>query len=307
MVDTNASASAPLLGAIEAGGTKFIVALARPDGQIIARTRLATTTPTETMGQVVAFLEDAIAAHGPLAAIGVASFGPLDLDRASPGFGTITTTPKPGWAGMRYADWLAPLAPHIAIDTDVNGAALAEWREGAGQGCHTMAYTTVGTGIGTGIVRGGKPLAGFSHYESGHIRVAHDRAADPFAGCCAWHGDCLEGLASGPAIAARFGSSLDRLADPAAAVALVAGYLADLAANLVLLHAPHRLVFGGGVMKAPGLIARLRTETERRLGGYVRNPCLDPGLEHYIASPALGDSAGIVGAIALARMACAIA
>lgn len=295
----------PLIGAIEAGGTKFVLALADTAGRILSETRLPTLTADTTMPQVLRFLREASAAHGTLAGIGVASFGPLDVDPCSPTYGAITTTPKPGWAGASFVDWLSPLGAALRIDTDVNGAALGEALAGAGQGCRTLAYTTVGTGIGTGVVQSGRPVAGFSHFESGHIRVPHDRACDSFAGTCPFHGDCLEGLASGPAIKARFGESLDAIADPAAAVALVAGYLSDLAANLVLLHAPDRLIFGGGVMKAPGLLAALRRETEKRLAGYIAHPRLDPGLERYIVSPGLGDQAGITGAIELGRQAIA--
>jgi len=295
----------PLIGAIEAGGTKFVVAVAAADGTILAQERLPTLSAAETMPQVLAFFRRAAATHGPIGGIGVASFGPLDIHPASPAYGTITTTPKPGWPGTCFGAWLAELGVPVVVDTDVNGAALGEWQSGAGQGCETLAYTTVGTGIGTGIIHAGRPRAGFTHYEAGHIRVPHDHARDPFAGACPYHGDCIEGLAAGPAIKARFGCGLDDMADPAAAVDLIAGYLADLAASLVLLHAPDRLIFGGGVMKAPGLMAALRRETERRLAGYVVHPRIDPGLERYIASPGLGDLAGITGAIMLGRQAIA--
>ncbi|MFC3174962.1 ROK family protein [Novosphingobium bradum] len=288
-----------LVGAIEAGGTKFVVAVAQPGGAILERVRLPTEAPGQTMPQVVAFFRAAAARHGPLGGIGVGSFGPIGTDPGAAGYGTILHTPKPGWAGTNYRDWLAPLGLPVAVDTDVNAAALGEWLAGAGQGVDTLAYTTVGTGIGTGVIHRGRPLGGFGHYEAGHIRVAHDRLRDPFGGVCPYHGDCLEGLASGAAIMARHGTGLDRLADPAEAIALVGGYLADLAVNLVLLHMPDRLIFGGGVMKAPGLIATLRRETERRLGGYLVHPRLDPGLERYIVGPGLGDLAGITGAIEL--------
>lgn len=294
-----------LIGAIEAGGTKFVVALADAQGSILVQERLPTLTAEETMPQVTDFFRRAAAEHGTIGGIGVASFGPLDIDPASPDYGTITTTPKPGWSGMSYVRALEELGAALKIDTDVNGAALGEWQRGAGQGCGTLAYTTVGTGIGTGVVHGGRAMAGFSHYESGHIRIPHDRLRDPFGGSCPYHGDCIEGLASGSAIAARYGCSLHDLADPAEAVALIAGYLGDLAATLVLLHAPDRLVFGGGVMKTPGMLAALRVATETRLAGYISSARLDPGLERYIVGPALGDQAGITGAILLGQQAIA--
>ena len=292
-----------LIGAIEAGGTKFVLALARQDGTMLAQTRIATQTPAESFPAISAFFRNAIAAHGPVSAFGVASFGPIDIDPASPNYGMFTTTPKPGWAGARFHDVLGEFGAPVVVDTDVNGAALGEWELGAGQGCTTLAYTTIGTGIGTGVVRNGRSVMGFSHYESGHIPMPHDFADDPFPGCCPYHGDCLEGLAAGPAIEARWGQSLSKLASPADKVELIAGYIAQLAVSLVLLHMPDRLVFGGGVMKTPGLIEALRRKTEAKLGGYIKAPQLDPGLERYIVTPGLGDEAGITGAIALGRRA----
>ncbi len=297
-----------LIGAIEAGGTKFVLALARQDGTILARTRVPTQTPSECFPAMAEFFRKAAAAHGPIAAFGVASFGPIDINPASPAYGTFTTTPKPGWAGARFHDVLGEFGAPIAVDTDVNGAALGEWARGAGQGCTTLAYTTVGTGIGSGVVRAdatgrGRSVMGFSHYESGHIPVPHDFTADPFPGCCPYHGHCLEGLAAGPAIEARWGQSLSKLGSPADKIDLIASYIAQLAVSLVLLHMPDRLIFGGGVMKTPGLIEALRRTTEAKLGGYIKAPQLDPGLKRYIVSPGLGDDSGITGAIALGRQA----
>lgn len=292
-----------LIGAVEAGGTKFVLALARPDGEVLMRQRIPTETPDRCFPAMAAFFDAAQDMHGPVAAFGIASFGPIDIDPASPAYGTFTTTPKPGWAGARFHDVLARFGAPIVVDTDVNGAAIGEWQAGAGQGCDTVAYTTVGTGIGTGVVRHGRALMGFSHFESGHIQPPHDRAADPFDGSCPYHGDCLEGLACGPAIEKRWGRSLDQLVDEPGAVDLIGGYVAHLAATLVLLHMPDRLIFGGGVMKAPGVLASVRRHTEAKLGGYVKHPRLDPGLERYIVAPGLGDDAGITGAIALGRQA----
>ena len=293
-----------LIGAIEAGGTKFVLALAREDGTILSETRLPTRTPAETWPDVASFFTAAAAEHGPIAAFGIGSFGPIDIDPASPAYGTFTTTPKPGWSGARFHDCLAQFGAPIVVDTDVNAAALAEWAQGAGVGTTTLAYTTVGTGIGTGVVRSGAPLAGFSHYESGHIPMARDPAADPFPGICPYHGDCLEGLAAGPSIEDRWGQSLSQLNDPAK-TELIADYLAQLAATLVLLHMPDRLVFGGGVSKTPGLLPALRRATAARLNGYVQASQLDPGLERYIVAPALGDQAGITGAVLLGKRALA--
>lgn len=295
--------SAGLIGAVEAGGTKFVLALARPDGLVLERARVPTEHPSITLPALRDFFAAAQTRHGAIAGFGIASFGPIDIDPASPAYGTFTTTPKPGWSGARFQDVLAGFAAPVVVDTDVNGAAIGEWLAGAGRGCKTLAYTTIGTGIGTGVVRDGRSLMGISHFESGHIMPPHDRVLDPFAGTCPFHGGCLEGLASGPAIAARFGTSLDQL--EAEAVELVAGYVAHLAATLVLLHMPDRLIFGGGVMKAPGLIEAVRRKTETALAGYVRHPRLDAGLASYIATPGLGDDAGITGAIELGRQAIA--
>lgn len=292
-----------LIGAVEAGGTKFVLALATQEGEILARTRMPTNTPAETWPAMQAFFADASAEHGSIAAFGVASFGPIDIDPASPTYGTFTTTPKPGWPGARFHDALGQFCAPIMVDTDVNGAAIGEWMAGAGQGCRTLAYTTIGTGVGTGVVQNGRSLMGISHFESGHIVPPRNGARDPFPGICPFHGDCLEGLACGPAIERRWGKSLDQLG--AEETGLIASYIANLASTLVLLHMPDRLIFGGGVMKAPGLIEAVRRETAAKLGGYVRHPRLDEGLESYIVTPGLGDDAGITGAIELGRQALA--
>lgn len=288
-----------LIGAVEAGGTKFMLALATPYGEILERTRIPTNTPLETWPAMAAFFAQASQRHGPIAAFGVASFGPIDIDPASPAYGTFTTTPKPGWSGARFHDALARFNVPINVDTDVNGAAIGEWQAGAGRGCRTVAYTTIGTGVGTGIIRDGRSLMGISHFESGHILPPHDREADPFPGICPYHEDCIEGLASGPAIEKRWGRSLDQLADEPEAIAMIADYIAHLASTLVLLHMPDRLIFGGGVMKAPGLIEAVRSASLRKLNHYVQHPRLDDGLATYIVTPGLGDDAGITGAIAL--------
>jgi fructokinase len=288
-----------MLGAVEAGGTKFVLALADAAGTIRERARIDTRAPAETFAEMAAFFRSAQERHGRIAAFGVASFGPIDVDPGSPAYATFTTTPKPGWSGACLVDALREFGAPLRLATDVDGAALGEALHGAGRGCRTLAYTTVGTGIGTGVVRDGRPLAGASHYEAGHVRVPHDRAADPFAGLCPFHGDCLEGLASGPAILARWGHELSEASREQ--VALIARYLGSFAATLVLLHMPDRLVFGGGVMKAPGLIDALREDARASLAGYVAG--WDGDLAERIVSPALGDDAGITGAIELARAA----
>ena len=287
-----------LIGSVEAGGTKFVLALADEAGGIRAHARIPTETPEVTMRAMADFFRAAQAEHGPIGAFGIGSFGPIQLDRRAGNWGAITTTTKAHWSGASYPQVLAEFAVPLAVDTDVNAAALGEWIAGAGQGAASLAYTTVGTGIGGGVLRDGVPVMGIAHLECGHLRPPRV-GGDTFAGVCSYHGDCVEGLASGPAIMARWGASLDRLG--AAELDTIAHYLADYAAAMVLLHMPERLIFGGGVSKAPGLIPALRRLTEVRLAGFVDHPALDPGLERYLVAPGLGDDAGIRGAIELGR------
>lgn len=287
------------IGAIEAGGTKFVLALAHADGTMLERARIDTRAPAETFAELAAWFEAAAARHGAIGAFGIGSFGPIGIDPARGDYATFTTTPKPGWSGARLGEALARFGVPFALDTDVNAAALGEWLAGAGQGCASLAYTTIGTGIGTGVLKDGAALSGWSHYESGHLLVRRDPAADPFAGVCPFHGDCLEGLASGPAIMARWGHDLS--AASAREVALIADYAAQLAAALVLLHRPERLIFGGGVMKAAGMIEDVRALTRAKLAGYIAE--WDEDLTQRIVPPQLGDDAGITGAIELGRRA----
>lgn len=284
-----------MLGAIEAGGTKMVVAVAKTAAQISARAEFPTTTPVETLGAVREFL----AKHAPLEAIGVASFGPVEVNPASPAYGRILKTPKPGWAGADFRAALAPFNCPVTVDTDVNGAALAEWRAAQGRGVANLAYATVGTGIGVGVVRGGATLAGLHHFEMGHIRPARDPARDPFEGCCPFHGACLEGLASGPAIIKRWGKPLSDLGPDA--VALIARYLGEMCLTIILTHMPDRIVLGGGVMKSAGLIDGVRRETRALLNGYIGADRLSGDLADYIMRPALGDNAGVTGALLLAE------
>lgn len=293
-----------LIGAIEAGGTKFVLAVSSQDGQVMDKARIDTGIPAETFRHIQAYFEAAEQKFGPISGIGIASFGPIDVDPSSSTYGTFTTTPKPGWSGARIQDAVRGVEAPILIDTDVNGAALGEWLAGAGQDCETLAYTTVGTGIGSGVLHRGMPRSGIGHLEAGHIRPPRDPARDPYEGHCPYHGDCLEGLACGPAVIDRWGAPLNDVAlDNSDAVPLIASYLAEFASSLVLLHMPDRLVFGGGVMKTPGLFDSLREQVENLLGGYVQHPRLDPGLQNFIVAPRLGDDAGMTGAIELGKRA----
>jgi len=293
-----------LLGAIEAGGTKLVCAAALESNEIVAETRIATTTPAATLDAAQQFLESVTAKLGAFSAIGIATFGPVDLQSSSSTFGRLLATPKPGWAGT---DLVAPFARRfgcpVAIDTDVNAAALAEALHGAGRDCDTVVYVTVGTGIGGGIAVDGQTLKGTLHPEMGHVRVVRHERDVAFAGVCPFHGDCVEGLASGPAIIARYGASLDRLPPDHEALPIVGYYLGQLATNILLMLSPGRVVFGGGVMNSESLLREIRAAAARLLNGYAGLGIDAASLERVIVSPGLGDRSGIVGAIALARAA----
>ena len=289
---------------VELGGTKCIAAIVS-DGRIVARRRWPTgDDPPATLGAIADWLA-AASGEGPLAAIGIASFGPLCLDRVSADYGRIVNTAKPGWSGADVVTSIAGrLDLPVGLDTDVAGAALAEGRWGAAVGCPVHVYLTIGTGIGGGVVIDGRPLHGTFHPEIGHIRMRR-RAGDGFAGICPAHGDCLEGLASGPAIAARAGRPATALAPDDPVWTLVADDVAELIAILMLTLSPHRIVIGGGVTQGrPALLAGIRAATARLLGDYL--PGTTPAdLARIIVPPMLGDDAGVWGAVALAMAAVA--
>jgi fructokinase len=294
----------PLLGAIEAGGTKFACALGRTPGEILEETRIATTTPAATFGAVLQFFDAVQARHGRAAAFGVASFGPVELDRRAPGYGRILPTPKAGW---HDADLLAPLRTAygrpVGLDTDVNAAALAEQSLGAGRDCSSLAYVTVGTGIGAGIVLDGAPWHGLMHPEAGHIPVRRDRRDSSFHGICPFHGDCLEGLACGPAIEARWGKALNALDAGHQGVAIIANYLGQLAASMAFMFGMERVVFGGGVLGAPGLLEGIRRATGGLLNQYLPRVRYQQGIDEFILAPGLGTRSGLTGALLLAARA----
>ena len=293
----------PLLGGVELGGTKCVCLIGTGPDDIRAQRSIPTgSDPVATLGGIEATLRDWQATHGPIAALGIASFGPGDLAPASTSYGFITTTTKPGWRHTDVARRLAcSCGVAMAFDTDVNGAALAEGRWGAAQGLSDFAYVTVGTGIGVGLVVAGRPVHGFSHAELGHIRVAR-RAGDHWPGACAFHGDCLEGLASGAAIEQRLGLRGGSLAADDPVWELVVHALAQLLHTLVLATAPQRILLGGGVMHAQRqLFEPLRAALQRSLNHYIEAPELGAGIEQYIRPPELGELAGPLGALALAQ------
>jgi len=290
-------------GGVEAGGTKFVCAIGRSPQEIIAQIRFPTTTPEETLSRAATFFSDFMEKSGHrLIRIGIASFGPLDLNPSSATFGYITTTPKPGWSYVAIRDVLqARTGLPVVIDTDVNGAALGEGTWGAAQGLQDYLYLTIGTGIGGGLIIQGKPHHGLMHPEMGHIRLAHDRSVDPFAGTCPFHGDCFEGLASGPALAKRVGQSPETLPPEHPIWDLEAEYIAQALQAFICVASPQRIILGGGVMEQRHLFPKIRAKTQQLLNGYIHVRAILEEIDSYIVPPALGNLAGVLGALALAQ------
>lgn len=288
---------------VEAGGTKFNCIVAGDAQNILAEKRIETTTPDETLPEVAEFFKQVKTKHGiQYKSLGLGSFGPIDLNFSSPNYGRITATPKLVW---RNADILGFLKKSLAIpaafDTDVTAAALGEGKWGAAVGCDNFVYLTVGTGIGGGVIVDGKPVHGLLHPEIGHIFIPHDLKSDPFPGSCPSHGDCLEGLANGPAIKSRWGIPAESLPLDHPAWQMEANYLSYCLANLVLTISPKRIILGGGVMKVPGLIDLVRKKVIGTLNGYIQSDEILNHIDRYIQLPSLGDRAGVLGCIALAQ------
>jgi fructokinase len=288
-------------GAVEAGGTKFVVAIGNERGEILALERFPTTDPVSTLAAAHGVLRRGGTAFGTLEAIGVASFGPLELDRTSPRYGFIGRTPKAGWSGTDIAGGLArEFRCPIGFDTDVNAAALAEHRWGAAREVGDVAYVTVGTGIGGGVLVDGVPIHGLMHPEIGHIYPRRHPLDRGFDGVCPFHGDCLEGVASGPAILARTGASLMQLDGAHPQWEIEADYLGQLCAQLVVTVSPQRIVMGGGVMSQARLLPLIRLRLLHWLGGYIDRSEILAGADRYVVAPQLGDQAGVLGALVLA-------
>lgn len=293
-----------LLGGVEAGGTKFVCAVGTGPDDLRAVTRIPTTTPEETLPQVVDFFRQQVAKEGALDAIGIGSFGPVDVREKSPTFGWFLDTPKPGWQQVEFAGVIKrALGVPVGFDTDVNAAALGEHKWGNAQGLETFIYLTVGTGIGGGGVVGGKPIHGLLHPEMGHILIPHDLSVDPFPGSCPFHKDCLEGLASGFAMEKRWGQKAASLPEDHPAWALEASYLSTGLVNFILMLSPERIVLGGGVMAQKQLFTRVREGVREKLNGYLSISQITDDIESYIVPPQLGGRAGILGAFVLAQKA----
>lgn len=290
------------VGGIEAGGTKFVCAVGTGPDDVRAEARFPTTTPEETIGRAVAFFREQAAVYGPPGAIGIAAFGPLDPNPDSPTYGYITSTPKPHWANTDLAGAIRrELGAPVGFDTDVNIAGLGEYRWGAAQGLTNFIYLTIGTGIGGGVLIDGAPVHGLVHPELGHIALPHDWAADPYKGRCPYHGDCLEGMAAGPAIGERWGRPAVELEPGHPAWELESHYLALALQSFICTLSPERIILGGGVMEQPQLFPLVRRKVQAYLNGYVQSPAILRDIENYIVPPALGNRAGVLGAFAQAQ------
>ena len=287
----------PRFGAIDAGGTKFLCAVGTGPDDLSDIVRIPTTHPADTLEKVIGYFRQ----RPGLDAIGIACFGPVEADETSPRWGSILATPKPGWSHCDIARRLSSaLAVPVGFHTDVNGAALAEQRWGAARGSTSSAYVTVGTGIGGGFILRNEMLHGARHPEIGHIVPRRHPLDTQFPGTCSFHGDCLEGLASGPAIEARWGATLADLPPTHEAHEIVAWYLAQLVVAIQAFVAPDRLILGGGVMQTPGLHPRVRTMARDFAAGYFGDGVTDVDYDDLIRAPRFGDQAGLLGAICLA-------
>ena len=285
-----------LIGALEAGGTKMVCSIGSPQGSVLQRASFPTASPEVTVPQIVDFIS-----KFNVDALGIGSFGPRDLNPDSPGYGSITLSPKLEWQGYPLLRELeSRLGVPAAIDTDVNAAALAEYQMGAGRGLSSLLYVTVGTGIGGGFIIGGEPVHGLVHPELGHMLLA-PQEGDPMPdGMCPFHRHCLEGLASGPAIEKRWGLSSRLMTQDHPAWELEAAYLAQMCANAIVTVSPEIIVLGGGVMQQAHLFPRIRERTLELLGGYVASEKITPeGIASYIVPPALGVNSGVTGALLL--------
>ncbi|MFC5469368.1 ROK family protein [Cohnella suwonensis] len=283
-----------LIGAVEAGGTKFVCGIGNEKGEVLDRVSFPTEQPEKTLAQVIDYFKDK-----PIEALGIGSFGPIDIDRASPTYGSVTTTPKPGWANYPVLPELRKaIGVPIGWDTDVNAAALGEATWGAARGLDSCMYYTIGTGVGVGVFAEGKLVHGMVHPEGGHV-LTRRHPEDTYGGKCPYHGDCLEGMAAGPAIEARWGVKGHELAADHPAWEMEAFYIGQAISSAVLLLSPKRIILGGGVMHQMHLFPLVREQVRNNLKGYVVAASLESGIDEYIVPPGLGDNAGLCGSIAL--------
>lgn len=289
-----------LYGGIEAGGTKFVCIVGTGPNNVVAETTIPTTDPDQTIRSVVDFFNP-YKLKKQLTAVGIATFGPVDLDKISPTYGYITTTVKPKWGQVNLLGRVKhALEVPVAFDTDVNGAVFGEyyWIPENKQ-LDSLVYITIGTGIGVGVLVDGRPLHGLVHVEAGHLAIPHDVEKDPFPGICSYHGDCLEGLASGPAMAQRWKQLAERLPEDHPAWDLEAEYIALGLVNLIYAYSPNKIILGGGVSQHPGFHKSVRKKVRNFINGYINSPMVLDRIDEYIVPPSLGNRSGVLGAIAM--------
>lgn len=282
------------IGGIEAGGTKMVCAVGNENGEIFNRISIPTQTPEETIPKIIDFFQ-----QEGIEALGIGCFGPIDLNRASDTYGSITSTPKLAWRNYNIVGaFKEALGVPIGFDTDVNGAALGEATWGAAKNCEVSIYITIGTGVGVGICINGKPLHGLIHPEAGHILLNRQKE-DGYKGSCPYHSNCMEGLASGPAIEGRWGKKGSELAEKDEVWELEAYYIAQAVTNYILTLSPNKVVLWGGVMHQPQLFPLVRKKVLENLNGYLNSDVILKDIDNYIIPPALGDNPGIMGALRL--------
>lgn len=289
-----------LYGGIEAGGTKFVCIVGTGPDNVVAETTIPTTDPDQTIRSVVDFFNP-YKLKKQLMAVGIATFGPVDLDKISPTYGYITTTVKPKWGQVNLLGRVKhALELPVAFDTDVNGAVFGEyyWIPENKQ-LDSLVYITIGTGIGVGVLVDGRPLHGLVHVEAGHLAIPHDVEKDPFPGICSYHGDCLEGLASGPSMAQRWKQPAERLPEDHPAWDLEAEYIALGLVNLIYAYSPNKIILGGGVSQHPGFHKSVRKKVRNFINGYINSPMVLDRIDEYIVPPSLGNRSGVLGAIAM--------
>lgn len=283
-----------LIGAVEAGGTKIVCGIGNEKGEVIDRISFPTEQPEKTLAQIINYFK-----NKQIDAIGFGSFGPINIDRQSPQYGYVTTTPKPGWGNYPVIPELRKVFDvPIGWDTDVNAAALGEATWGAAKGLDSCLYYTFGTGVGVGVFAEGNMVHGLVHPEGGHV-LTRRHPEDTYAGKCPYHGDCLEGMAAGPALEARWKVKGSELPADHQAWEFEAFYIAQALASAILLLSPKKIILGGGVMHQMQLFPMIHEQVKRNLNGYMVAPALESGISNYIVPPGLGDNAGLCGSIAL--------
>jgi len=291
------------IGAIEAGGTKMVCGIGDENGNLLERVSIPTTNPTETFDAIIGYFKDFEKKRNKLDAIGIGSFGPVDLDVSSDTYGYITSTPKPGWGNTDVVGtFKRAFNVPVGFDTDVNGAILGEVTYGAAKGAQSAIYITIGTGVGVGVYYDGKLMHGLMHPEAGHILLMR-HPSDTYKGKCPFHNNCMEGLASGPAVEERWGAPGRELSDKKEVWELESFYIAQAITNYILCYSPQKIILWGGVMHQESMFCLIRKQVKEMLGGYIKNPILEGDLSEYIISPGLLEDPGIKGAIKLGLLA----